>query len=220
MKKLAIFDLDGTLVSSIDDITRCVNEAFEYFNIPSITREQCMKSLGYGARSLILISLETSGYTPSSDEEREAIIKKYNEIYSLCDQAATKPFDGILQMLENIRKAGYRTAIVSNKPHPLTLKMSQNLFGDLIETTYGQSDMFPRKPDPSVIHHVLSEFGIPASESVYIGDTDVDVMTAKNSGMTAVGVSWGYRSRDIIEAAGPDYIADTVEELEKIFHII
>ena len=67
---------------------------------------------------------------------------------------------------------------------------------------------------------MLSEFGIDASDSVYIGDTDVDVMTAKNSGMTAVAVSWGYRSRDIIEAAGPDYIADTVEELEKIFHII
>lgn len=220
MKKLAIFDLDGTLVSSIDDITRCVNEAFEYFNIPSITKDQCMKSLGHGARSLVISSLEYSGYTPSSDAEREDIINKYNEIYGLCDQAATKPFDGIMQMLKNIREAGYRTAIVSNKPHPLTLKMSQNLFGELIETTYGQSDMFPKKPDPTIINHLLSEFGIDASESVYIGDTDVDVMTAKNSGMTAVAVSWGYRSRDIIEAAGPDYIADTVEELEKIFHII
>ena len=111
MKKLAIFDLDGTLVSSIDDITRCVNEAFEYFNIPSITKDQCMKSLGHGARSLVISSLEYSGYTPSSDAEQEDIINKYNEIYGLCDQAATKPFDGIMQMLKNIRKMLRRHAL-------------------------------------------------------------------------------------------------------------
>ncbi|WP_028828518.1 HAD family hydrolase [Proteocatella sphenisci] len=220
MKKLAIFDLDGTLVSSLKDITKSINEAFEYFEINSITEEQCMNALGHGARSLVIKCLEYAGYNTESKTELEEIINKYNQTYGNSSNSNTIPFDGILDMLKNIRIAGYKTAIVSNKPHAFTLKMSEDLFSGLIDLTFGQSELFPKKPDPSIIYHTLSKLGFDKCDSIYIGDSDVDVMTAKNSGLSSIAVSWGYRSRDILESSSPDYIVDSVEDLEKILYII
>jgi len=220
MKKLAIFDLDGTLVSSLEDIYKSINKTFEHFGINSVTQDQCMNALGHGARSLVLKCLEYAAYKTESKAELEEIINKYNETYSNSANSNTRPFDEILDMLKNIRTAGYKTAIVSNKPHALTLKMSEELFPGLIDLTFGQSELFPKKPEPSIIYHTISELGFDECDSVYIGDSDVDVITAKNSGLLSIAVSWGYRSRNILEAESPDYIADSVEELEKILYII
>lgn len=220
MKKLAIFDLDGTLVSSLEDITKSINKSFSDFKINPVTEYQCMNALGNGARNLVMKCLEYSGYNFESDIALQKIIDRYNEVYASSMNLNTVPFEGILEMLKNIRISGYKTAIVSNKPHAFTLKMSEDLFPGLIDITFGQSELFPRKPEPSVIYHTISKLNIDACDSVYIGDTDVDIMTAKNSGMMSIAVSWGYRSRDVLEAKSPDYIVDSVEELEKILYTI
>ncbi|MGB5822562.1 MAG: HAD family hydrolase [Proteocatella sp.] len=218
MKKLAIFDLDGTLISSLQDLTSCVNKAFDIFEIPPVTNAQCMKALGHGARMLIHDCLVMSGRIFLPESEFEGILDTYNNIYGEDSKSNTVPFDGIIEMLSKAREMGYKTAIVSNKPHAFTVDMSEKMFGDLIDFTYGQSEDFAKKPDPSIIYHLIEESGFKPSEAVYIGDSDVDVITAKNAAITSIAVTWGYRPKQTLVNEQPDYIVDSVPELEELLN--
>lgn len=216
MKKLAIFDLDGTLISSLEDLTNCINETFALFSIPFVSSEQCMNALGHGAKNLVHNCLAFSNNDTFSDSEFENILETYSDIYGKDSKNNTVPFDGIVKMLENMRTRGYKTGIVSNKPHQFTLDISKKMFGNLIDFTYGQSDAFPRKPAPDIIHHLIDESGFNPDDSIYIGDSDVDVRTAKNANITSIAVTWGYRSKDVLVKENPDYIVDSVFELEGV----
>lgn len=216
MKNLAIFDLDGTLISSLKDLTRCVNKTFEHFDIPPVSDAQCMKALGHGARMLIHDCLVLSGRIFLPKAEFENILDTYNKIYGEDPKTATRAFDGISEMLQKIKNMGYKTAVVSNKPHLFTLDISRKMFGNLIDFTYGQSEAFPKKPDPSIIHHLIKESGFRPSEAIYIGDSDVDVITAKNAGISSIAVTWGYRPKQTLVNEQPDYIVDSVTELEEL----
>lgn len=214
MKQLAIFDLDGTLIDSIEDLTYCVNAALAEFNIPSISKQACREALGHGAFSLIKDCLIASGQTELQDEYINKILARYNDIYRKNSKENTLPYQGIIEMLTSLRDTGYVIAIVSNKPHEFTVEISKRLFGDLVGTIYGNRPDFPRKPDPSLVHHVIYSLGYELEEAIYIGDSDVDIICGKNAGIYSIGVSWGYRDVAELEKEHPNFIAHSVKELE------
>ncbi|MGL5257595.1 MAG: HAD family hydrolase [Proteocatella sp.] len=217
MKKLAIFDLDGTLISSLDDLTLSINEALSYYSLPNISKLQCQHAIGDGARMLLKRVLKLVNFTPESESEFELMLDKYNSIYGASPKSNTVPFDGIMDMLSNLKTMGYTIGVVSNKPDVFTKEISKNLFGDFLDFAYGQKDGFPKKPDPYLVNLVIKEQGFKKSDSVYIGDSDIDVITAKNAEITSIAVSWGYRSRELLIENAPCYIADSVSELTDIF---
>lgn len=217
MKKLAIFDLDGTLISSLDDLTLSINEALSYYSLPNISKLQCQNAIGDGARMLLKRVLKLVNFTPESESEFELMLDKYNSIYGASPKSNTVPFDGIVDMLSNLKTMGYTIGVVSNKPDVFTKEISKNLFGDFLDFAYGQKDGFPKKPDPYLVNLVIKEQGFEKSASVYIGDSDIDVITAKNAEITSIAVSWGYRSRELLIENAPSYIADSVSELTDIF---
>lgn len=217
MKKLAIFDLDGTLISSLDDLTLSINEALSYYSLPNISKLQCQNAIGDGARMLLKRVLKLVNFTPESESEFELMLDKYNSIYGASPKSNTVPFDGIMDMLSNLKTMGYTIGVVSNKPDVFTKEISKNLFGDFLDFAYGQKDGFPKKPDPYLVNLVIKEQGFEKSDSVYIGDSDIDVLTAKNAEITSIAVSWGYRSRELLIENSPDYIADSVSEITDIF---
>lgn len=217
MKKLAIFDLDGTLISSLDDLTLSINEALSYYSLPNISKLQCQNAIGDGARMLLRRVLKLVNFTPESESEFELMLDKYNSIYGASPKSNTVPFDGIMDMLSNLKTMGYKIGVVSNKPDVFTKEISKNLFGDFLDFAYGQKDGFPKKPDPYLVNLVIKEQGFEKSSSIYIGDSDIDVITAKNAEITSIAVSWGYRSRELLIENAPSYIADSVSELTDIF---
>lgn len=217
MKKLAIFDLDGTLISSLDDLTLSINEALSYYSLPNISKLQCQNAIGDGARMLLKRVLKLVNFTPESESEFELMLDKYNSIYGASPKSNTVPFDGIMDMLSNLKTMGYKIGVVSNKPDVFTKEISKNLFGDFLDFAYGQKDGFPKKPDPYLVNLVIKEQGFEKSASIYIGDSDIDVITAKNAEITSIAVSWGYRSRELLIENAPSYIADSVSELTDIF---
>lgn len=217
MKKLAIFDLDGTLISSLDDLTICINEALSYFNLPNISKLQCKNAIGDGAKMLMKRTLKLVNYEPKDENEFETILAKYNSIYGTSKKSNTKPFDGIIDMLKELKALNYTVGIVSNKPHQFTVEISKNLFEDYLDFAYGQKDDFPKKPDPYLVNLVIKEQGFDKNDAVYIGDSDIDVITAKNANITSIAVSWGYRSKELLIDNVPDYLADSVSELTDIF---
>lgn len=216
MKNLAIFDLDGTLIDSIYDLWDCVNKTFEMYSISPVSKQQCVDALGNGAASLIKTCLRFSGTENLSEDEVEKIIFDYNNIYSENPKKNTVPFEGILDMLKNLRSNGYKIGIISNKPHPFTLEISERLFGNLVDFIYGQSECFPRKPDPKIVIHAIKQNHFDISSSVFIGDSDTDIITAKNASITSIAVSWGYRPIETLKSHDPDFIAHSVCELENI----
>lgn len=212
MKRLAIFDLDGTLIDSIEDLTLCVNAALSEFNIPPVSKDNCRDALGHGAYSLIKDCLISAG-TEFKDEDINKILSRYNDIYRKSKKENTLPYKGIIKMLNELRELGYTMAIVSNKPHEFTVDISKKLFGDLVGTIYGNRPDFPRKPDPSLVHHVIYSLGYELEEAIYIGDSDVDIICSRNAGIYSIAVSWGYRSLDQLQNEHPQFIAHTVSEL-------
>ena len=120
-------------------------------------------------------------------------------------------------MLKELKKLNYTIGVVSNKPDRFTKEISKNLFGDFLDFAYGQKDDFPKKPDPYLVNLVINEQGFDKDDSVYTGDSDIDVITAKNAGITSIAVSWGYRSRKLLLDNDPDYLADSVSEVTDIF---
>ena len=128
----------------------------------------------------------------------------------------TRPYPGILPLMGELRAGGVRQAIISNKPDPAVQELAKSYFPGLLDSAVGESETVRRKPNPDAVLAAVKQMGLTVADCVYIGDTEVDLATAKNAGMACIAVSWGFRSRDQLLAAGAARIADTAEELEKL----
>ena len=210
MDPVILFDLDGTLLDSLADIALCGNTALEISGLPTHTLEEYWGYIGNGADMLIRRML-----SPEDFEKHGAQVKNdYMTIYGdLCAQGC-KPFPGIPEMLRTLRQAGARTAVISNKPDLQTRLVWQSTFGTDLDLAQGQLEGVPTKPDPAGPREVLRRLG--GRCAAYVGDSEVDMQTGKNSGFYTIGVTWGMKPRRVLVEAGADRLADTVEELTQL----
>lgn len=210
MDPVILFDLDGTLLDSLADISLCGNTALEISGLPTHTLEEYRGYIGNGADMLIRRMM-----TPEDYQKHGAQVKSdYMTLYGdLCAQGC-KPFPGIREMLRTLRQAGARTAVISNKPDLQTRLVWQSTFGNDLDFAMGQMEGIPQKPDPAGPREVLRRLG--GECAAYVGDSDVDMQTGKNGGFYTVGVTWGMKPRKLLLETGADRLADTVEELTRL----
>lgn len=207
-----IFDLDGTLTDTLESLTHSVNLTLEEMGLPQITEEQCRLFVGNGARCLMEKALKAAGDTKLSRIEEG--MKVYGRIFSANCTYHVTPYKGILELLGQLKDRGIKLAVLSNKPHGQTVDVVKQIFGaSIFDYVQGQCDTLARKPDPSGVWKLLEEMGISKEECLYIGDSEVDVKTAKAAGMQGIAVTWGFRDRELLKTEGADILIDSPQEL-------
>ncbi len=204
-----IFDLDGTLTDTLEDLKNSVNFALKSFGFPERTLDEVRAFVGNGVKKLIFKSVPY-GTAEKTAEECLAVFKEHYKNNSLVE---TKPYDGIIPMLEELKRQGIRTAIVTNKMHEAAQDISRIFFNGLVEITVGQVDGVAQKPQPDGIYDALKKLGVSKEKAVYVGDSEVDCITAKNAGIPCIGVTWGFRDKSVLLENGADYIVDTLKQI-------
>ena len=200
-----IFDLDGTLTDTLEDLKNSVNHALSMFGFPERTLEEIRSFVGNGVRKLIYLSVPEN----TSEETSEECLSVFKEYYKNHSCIKTKPYEGILEMLSEMKNQSIRTAVVTNKMHDAAVDIVKLFFDGLIDVSIGQIDGIAQKPNPDGIYKALENLGISKENAVYVGDSEVDCQTAQNAGIPCVGVTWGFRDRDVLKKNGADYIIDT-----------
>lgn len=212
MIKLCIFDLDGTLTDTIESLTYSVNLTLKELQFPLITQEQCRQFVGDGARCLMERTLAAVG---DQDLMRiEEAMEIYGRVFSENCNYKVVPYPGIREMLAYLKKNKVKIAVLSNKPHRQTVDVVGHIFGEqYFDHVQGQMDQIPRKPDPEGVFGIMKMLDARKEETLYIGDSDVDMRTGKAAGVRTIGVSWGFRSKEILLSYGADEIIDHAHEL-------
>ena len=202
-----LFDMDGTLLDTLADLTAAVNHTLARYGYPRRTIEQVRKGLGNGAVKLMAAMLPQGEETPGFAD----IMRDYRAWYQAHACVETCPYPGVPEMLERLRQRGCKVAIVSNKPHGAACELAERFFPGV--PTFGERPETPRKPAPDMVFHALAALGAGKENAVYVGDSEVDVQTARNAGLPVIGVAWGFRGREALAAAGAETIVDTAAEL-------
>lgn len=215
MIKFALFDLDGTLVNTADDLGRATSFVLRKFGRPADwTREDYISFVGNGARKLLDRAFEHQLSDEELDEALELFKTEYNRI--LLDNAYV--YDGLKDELDIIKSRGTGIAVITNKPHKSAVIMAEALFGKgYFDIIIGAEEDKPKKPDPYSTLKALDYFNAKPEEALFFGDSDVDVYTARNAGIKAVACSWGFRSRESLISASPDVLIDTPKNISKLF---
>ncbi|MBQ2469857.1 MAG: HAD hydrolase-like protein [Ruminococcus sp.] len=211
MIKIAVFDLDGTLVNSLTDLALSVNKGLKAAGLPEHPLSAYNRFVGNGRAKLIERAIGAERLT---DALFDAVISVFDREYRLHCNDNTAAYDGCAGMLEALTKNGIATAVLSNKPDEFMGEILGRLYPNhrFLEA-WGQKPQYKCKPDKEALHAMLGLHHIPLDGCVYIGDSDVDVLTAKNSGVKMAGVSWGFRGRKELLDTGAPYVADTAAEL-------
>lgn len=205
------FDLDGTVADTLQNITDALNHTMRHFGRREFDPETVKPHLGWGVDYLMrTLSPDLSA------EELEALLRFYRPYYAAHTTDNVRPYPGILPMLEQLRQAGLKLAIISNKPDAAVQPFAEGAFRGLISYAVGELPGVPRKPAPDMLYLAAEKLGVALSRCLYVGDTEVDLQTAENSGMDCVCVTWGFRSRDALLRAGAARIADSTEELRRM----
>lgn len=204
-----IFDLDGTLLNTLDDLADSVNYALGQHGCPERGIEEVKHFVGNGVRNLMELSTPEGSDNPLF----ESCLDTFREYYSKNMRNNTRPYDGIMELLEELAKNNYKVAIVSNKFDRAVKELAKDYFGDYISVAIGESGGVRKKPEPDCVFEALHELASETKEAIYIGDSEVDVKTARNAGLACVGVTWGFRSRELLIDEGADYIIDSPMEL-------
>ena len=212
MYHTAIFDLDGTLLDTLQDLADSANYALALHGLPARTVEEVRRFVGNGVGLLIRRAVPEG--TP--EELERQVLRDFRAHYLVNMENKTAPYPGIPELLDALGAAGVPTAVVSNKFDGAVKGLCQNYFGGRIGAAIGESQGVARKPAPDTVFRALAELGMPREGAVYIGDSDVDIETAKNAGLPCISVSWGFRSRAFLTEHGARTIADTVEELREL----
>ncbi len=212
MKDTIIFDLDGTLLDTLDDLMDSVNFALSKQGFPLRNKMEIRSFVGNGIRLL----MERSVPKNISKDVFEACFEDFCEYYKAHMEDKTAPYEHINEMLESVKKAGYKTAIVTNKADFAAQDLCKRMFGDNIDLVVGSVDERPNKPAPDGTYYAIEQLESTLENTVFVGDADTDILTAKNAGLVSIGVLWGFRDREIIENAGAEYIVESVNDLENL----
>lgn len=210
MKKLIIFDLDGTLLDTVEDLRYCVNLLLEKHGYKTVSSQEIVKCLGYGAKQLVYLAAGKP-----DKETHEKLFAEYVPMQEKSDNRYTCLYAGLDEMLIKLKSLGFKLAIVSNKPDSVTqIVVNQKLskYGfDFV--TGNRPELFNPKPDKSCVEYCLSSLGIDKKDALFIGDSEVDVQTFVGAGIDGIGVTWGFRPKQMLVEAGCKHFADTAKEL-------
>jgi len=207
-----IFDMDGTTLNTIEDLSDSVNFILTKYGYPNRTLEEIKSFVGNGVANLIERSIPDGRNNPNF----ENCLSEYKDYYRDNMQNKTAPYDGIIELLKELRKKNYKLAIVSNKFDKAAKELNTKYFGGCIDVAIGESGNIKKKPAPDGVFKALKELNSTPKKAVYVGDSEVDVKTAQNAGLICIGVTWGFRDRKVLEKMGADFIIDKPEELFNI----
>ena len=214
-KKLLMLDLDGTIADTIWSIRDAVNLTLAQYGYPEKSYEQIRVAIGNGARNLIRRTLPPE--VAADEENVTRVLGEYDVLYEQTYDHIDGCYEGMSEALHVLHDKGYLIAVLSNKQDAYVKKIVAQLFPDgIIAHVQGQTEL-PIKPDPTVPLMIARTLGVAPEDAAFIGDSDVDIVTAKNVGMLGVGCAWGYRDRSVLEAAGADHVLAHPSELLALF---
>lgn len=207
MKKLVIFDLDGTLLNTLPTLAYYVNTALAEIGFDAIEEEKYKIFVGNGRDLLLHRALNYHG--ADTDENYIKVGKLFDAGYNSDVLYLTEPYDGISELLKKLKESGMTLAIMSNKPHEFTIPIAKKKFPKIFSEVWGKKKDFATKPNPAAALEICKNLNISPSDTVFIGDTSVDIETGKNGGFYTIGAEWGFRSRNELSEAGADFIASS-----------
>ena len=204
-----IFDLDGTLLSTLDDLVASTNYALRWAGMPERTVEEVRMFVGNGVKLLMERAIPNGINNPKFQET----YAKFREHYMEHNLDTTCPYEGIPELLRELKRRGKKLAIVSNKFYAATQELAKHFFPDTIEVAIGERDSIRKKPAPDTVLEALKQLGASKDNAVYIGDSDVDIMTAKNCNLPCISVLWGFRDKDYLVKHGGTIFVDKPSEI-------
>ena len=212
MKHAVIFDLDGTLLNTLGDLRAATNHALEVRGLPPHSMEEIRQFIGNGIRLLICRAMPEG--TPEA--EIDAALDDFKAYYAAHIHDRTVPYDGIPQLLTALRKRGIQVVVLSNKIDSASQELIEYFFPGKTDVVFGEHVGVPRKPDPTSCRMVMQQLGVQPEQVLYVGDSGTDMQTAKNAGLYAVGVTWGFRSKEVLLEYGADVLVHRPEQILQI----
>ncbi len=211
--KTYIFDLDGTLLSTLNDLASSTNYALRWAGMPERTIEEVRMFVGNGVKLLMERAIPEGVNNPKFEET----YAKFREHYMEHNLDTTRPYDGVPELLHELKRRGKHLAIVSNKFYAATQDLAKHFFPDTIEVAIGERENIRKKPAPDTVLEALRQLNVSKEDAVYIGDSDVDIMTAKNCSLPCISVLWGFRDKDfLIEHGGSLFVDKPIEILSSL----
>lgn len=214
MIKLLIFDLDGTLLNTLEDLTDSTNYALKYFDYPQRTIEEVRNFVGNGVAKLIERAIPNG----KNNENFDKCLEIFKENYAKNMNNKTAPYNGIVELLQNLKSKNYKIAVVSNKFDAAVKELCKKYFPNLIDIAAGENEKLgiKKKPAPDTVNQVLEKFKIPNTQAIYIGDSEVDIMTAQNAQMPCISVTWGFKDKDFLLKNNAKIIINSPDEIISI----
>ena len=206
-----IFDLDGTLLSTLEDLKNSCNFALSSFGLPERSLEEVRQFVGNGVELLMKRAV------PNNTDNKlfTKVFETFKEHYLIHNLDTTKPYDGVLEMLDELNRAGKNIAVVSNKFYEATVELCRHFFGDRVRVAIGERADIRKKPAPDTVDEAFKLLGVSRENAVYIGDSDVDLATARNSSLPCISVLWGFRDKDfLIEHGGNTFVTEPSQILD------
>ena len=213
MYRTVIFDLDGTLLNSIGDLAAAANYVCRKNRWPEHTEEEIMGMVGHGIPNLV------RQFSPADARSTLMVLNttsQFNQYYGCHNMELTRPYEGMAELLQQLKAAGAQLAVCSNKADNFSRAIVEHYYPGVFDLVRGNLNGMPIKPDPAVVREIMRDLDASYLSAMMVGDSSVDIQTGHNAGIKACGVTWGFRSRESLVEAGADFLADTMEELEKI----
>ncbi len=207
-----IWDLDGTLLDTLQDLMDAVNYALRAFGCPQRSLEEIRRFVGNGAGLLIQRALPGGADDPAWED----VLACFRQYYDAHCRDKTAPYEGILPLLSDLRRDGYPMAVVSNKPDSAVKILCRDHFGDIFSTVTGEVEGCPRKPAPDLVFRAADSLGLLPEQCIYVGDSEVDVQTARNANMRCISVLWGFRDEEFLRASGAECVCRTPDEFTTV----
>lgn len=211
MYKTYIFDLDGTLLNTLGDLAASTNYALRQYGMPEHTIDDVRRFVGNGVGKLIERAIPEGLANP----QYEDVLATFRKHYMLHSLDTTAPYPRIESLLHSLRSNGCNVAVVSNKFYNATVELCRHFFADTVEVAIGERENIRRKPAPDTVFEAMRQLGVSGEDTVYVGDSDVDVATARNSGIPCISVLWGFRDRDFLIEHGATTFVNTPEDIIK-----
>lgn len=204
-----IFDLDGTLLSTLEDLKSSCNYALVAHNMPERTFEEVRMFVGNGVKRLMELAVPNGLDNPQFN----SVFSLFKEHYLEHSLDTTRPYDGVVEMLKTLQDNGKHIAVVSNKFYTATQELCKHFFGDLVPVAIGEREDIRKKPAPDTVDEAFKQLGVARENAVYVGDSDVDVATARNSNLPCISVLWGFRDKDFLIEHGATTFVNSTQEL-------